>query len=65
MGDTPLTFQDMILTLQHYWADKGCTVMQPYDSEVGAGTFHTATLLRFARPCRLAHLLPAALSSTR
>ena len=38
MGETPLTFQDMILTLEHYWASCGCTVMQPYDSEVGAGT---------------------------
>ena len=59
---TPLTFQDMILTLQSYWAKQGCTIMQPYDSEVGAGTFHPATLLRslgskpwsacYAQPCR-------------
>lgn len=58
----PLTFQDMILTLQSYWAKQGCTIMQPYDSEVGAGTFHPATLLRslgskpwsacYAQPCR-------------
>ena len=62
MSTTPLTFQDMILALEHYWADKGCTVMQPYDSEVGAGTFHTATILRslgpdawrtcYPQPCR-------------
>ena len=62
MSATPLTFQDMILTLEHYWAEKGCTVMQPYDSEVGAGTFHTATILRslgpdawrtcYPQPCR-------------
>lgn len=62
MSKTPLTFQDMILTLQTYWAQHGCTVMQPYDSEVGAGTFHPATLLRslgnkpwatcYAQPCR-------------
>ena len=50
MGDDILTFQDMILRLERYWADKGCTVMQPYDSEVGAGTFHTATLLRSVPP---------------
>ena len=41
-----LTFQDIIMNLQHYWAQQGCVVMQPYDSEVGAGTFHTATTLR-------------------
>ena len=56
------TFQDIILTLQHYWADKGCVILQPYDSEVGAGTFHTATTLRslgpdtwncaYVQPCR-------------
>ena len=46
MGDDILTFQDMILRLERYWADKGCTVMQPYDSEVGAGSNHTATLVR-------------------
>ena len=46
MSEGSMTFQDMIFALQHYWADQGCTVMQPYDSEVGAGTFHTATLLR-------------------
>ena len=38
MSGNSMTFQDMILSLQHYWADRGCTVMQPYDSEVGAGT---------------------------
>ena len=40
------TFQEIILRLQRYWADNGCVVMQPYDNEVGAGTFHTATTLR-------------------
>lgn len=59
---SPMTFQDMILALEHYWAELGCTVMQPYDSEVGAGTFHTATALRslgpgawrtcYPQPCR-------------
>ncbi|WP_315041073.1 glycine--tRNA ligase subunit alpha [Faucicola mancuniensis] len=45
-----LTFQDLILTLQNYWAEKGCVVLQPYDMEVGAGTFHTATFLRALTP---------------
>ena len=39
MNAHALTFQDMILKLEAYWASQGCTVMQPYDSEVGAGTF--------------------------
>ena len=56
------SFQDLILTLQHYWADYGCVVLQPYDMEVGAGTFHPATTLRslgpkpwnaaYVQPCR-------------
>ena len=39
-----LTFQQIILKLQSYWADQGCALLQPYDMEVGAGTSHTATL---------------------
>ena len=46
MGDTPRSFQEIILRLQTYWASKGCAIMQPYDLEVGAGTFHPATTLR-------------------
>ena len=56
------TFQDLILALQTYWADKGCVVLQPIDLEVGAGTFHPATFLRaigperwnsaYVQPCR-------------
>jgi glycyl-tRNA synthetase alpha chain len=46
----PLTFQDMILALSRYWADQGCVVLQPYDTEVGAGTFHPATTLRSLGP---------------
>lgn len=42
---TPLSFQDLILSLQQYWADQGCMIMQPYDIEMGAGTFHSATFL--------------------
>ena len=45
-----LTFQQIILTLQSYWADKGCALLQPYDMEVGAGTSHTATFLRALGP---------------
>jgi glycyl-tRNA synthetase alpha chain len=43
---TPLSFQDMILELQKFWASHGCALLQPYDMPVGAGTFHPATLLR-------------------
>jgi glycyl-tRNA synthetase alpha chain len=45
-----LTFQEILLTLQHYWARNGCALLQPYDIEVGAGTFHTATFLRSLGP---------------
>ena len=45
-----MTFQDLILSLQHYWADQGCILMQPYDMEVGAGTFHPATFLGAVGP---------------
>ena len=60
--DTPLSFQRMILKLHDYWSDQGCVILQPYDMEMGAGTFHTATTLRalgpepwnaaFVQPCR-------------
>ena len=40
------TFQDTILNLQKYWSKQGCVILQPYDMEVGAGTFHPATTLR-------------------
>jgi glycyl-tRNA synthetase alpha chain len=46
----PRTFQDLILALQHYWAERGCVILQPYDMEMGAGTFHTATFLRSIGP---------------
>ena len=45
-----LTFQEIILTLQQYWAQQGCVLLQPYDMEMGAGTFHTATFLRALGP---------------
>ena len=47
-----MTFQQLILTLQNYLAEKGCVVLQPYDMEMGAGTFHTATFLRALGPER-------------
>jgi glycyl-tRNA synthetase alpha chain len=46
----PRTFQDLIFALQRYWADQGCIILQPYDLEMGAGTFHTATFLRAVGP---------------
>jgi len=45
-----MNFQDVILSLQSFWARKGCLIVQPYDQEVGAGTFHHATLLRALGP---------------
>ncbi len=44
------SFQDLILTLHQYWGEKGCVILQPYDMEVGAGTFHPATTLRSVGP---------------
>ena len=44
------SFQGLILTLQRYWADHGCVILQPYDMEMGAGTFHPATTLRALGP---------------
>jgi glycyl-tRNA synthetase alpha chain len=44
------TFQGLILALQQYWSDQGCIILQPYDMEVGAGTFHPATFLRAIGP---------------
>ncbi len=59
---SPLSFQQLILTLHDYWSAKGCVILQPYDLEMGAGTFHPATTLRalgpdpwncaFVQPCR-------------
>jgi glycyl-tRNA synthetase alpha chain len=50
VAQPPRTFQDLLLTLQRYWAEQGCVILQPYDMEVGAGTFHTATFLRAVGP---------------
>lgn len=46
----PATFQDLIFTLQTFWAEQGCAVLQPYDMPMGAGTFHPATFLRAVGP---------------
>ena len=56
------TFQGLIFSLQHYWSEQGCVILQPYDMEMGAGTFHPATFLQsigpepwcaaFIQPCR-------------
>ena len=46
----PVTFQQLILALQHYWAGQGCVVLQPYDMPMGAGTFHSGTFLRSIGP---------------
>ena len=56
-----LTFQQIILSLQQYWADQGCALLQPYDMEVGAGTSHTATFLRAIgpEPWRAAYVQPS------
>ncbi|GAC1332061.1 MAG: glycine--tRNA ligase subunit alpha [Beijerinckiaceae bacterium] len=55
------SFQDLLLTLQRYWAEQGCVILQPYDMEVGAGTFHPATTLRSLgpRPWRAAYVQPS------
>lgn len=55
------TFQEVILTLQQFWGERGCAVLQPYDQEVGAGTFHTATFLRALgpEPWRAAYVQPS------
>ncbi|MEE8236472.1 MAG: glycine--tRNA ligase subunit alpha [Gammaproteobacteria bacterium] len=45
-----MTFQDLILSLQNYWAERGCVILQPYDMPMGAGTFHPATFLRAIGP---------------
>ena len=57
----PLNFQEIILKLQNYWAERGCLLMQPYDIEVGAGTFNPATFLRSLgpEPWRAAYVEPS------
>jgi glycyl-tRNA synthetase alpha chain len=50
MSKDRMTFQEVIITLERFWADRGCLIQQPYDLEVGAGTFNPATLLRVLGP---------------
>jgi len=61
MADAPRSFQEIILRLQSYWAGRGCAILQPYDMEVGAGTFHPATTLRALgpRPWAAAYVQPS------
>src|SRR5246500_5077114 len=61
IGRAPRTFQELIFTLQRYWSDQGCVILEPYDMEVGAGTFHTATFLRSVgpEPWRAAYVQPS------
>ena len=56
-----LNFQDVIARLGHYWAERGCVVLTPYHTEVGAGTFNPATLLRSLgpEPWRTAYVEPS------
>ena len=58
---TPRSFQEIILRLQAYWAGQGCAILQPYDMEVGAGTFHPATTLRSlgTKPWAAAYVQPS------
>ena len=60
MSDKPQTFQELILSLQQYWAQSGCVIVQPLDLEVGAGTFHPSTFLRSIgpEPWRTAYVQP-------
>ena len=56
-----LTFQEIIFKLQKFWSDNGCVILQPYDMEVGAGTFHPATTLRSlgTKPWQAAYVQPS------
>ena len=60
-AEKPRSFQELILRLQGYWAVNGCAILQPYDLEVGAGTFHPATTLRALgpRPWAAAYVQPS------
>ena len=55
------SFQDTILNLQKYWSKQGCVIVQPYDMEVGAGTFHPATTLKSLgpKPWKVAYVQPS------
>jgi glycyl-tRNA synthetase alpha chain len=57
----PRTFQELIFALQTFWSERGCVILQPYDMEMGAGTFHPATFLRAVgpEPWRAAYVQPS------
>ncbi len=59
--DPKNSFQGLILTLQNFWAEQGCVILQPYDMQMGAGTFHTATTLRALgpKPWKAAYVQPS------
>jgi glycyl-tRNA synthetase alpha chain len=59
--DPARSFQGLVLTLQRFWAEQGCVILQPYDMEVGAGTFHPATTLRSLgpKPWKAAYVQPS------
>ena len=59
--DNSLSFQDIIMNLQKFWGRNGCVILQPYDLEVGAGTFHPATTLRSLgpKPWKAAYVQPS------
>jgi len=59
--EKPRSFQDLILTLQHYWSEQGCLILQPFDENVGAGTLHPATVLRSLgpKPWNVAYVQPS------
>ena len=61
MTTKPTCFQDIILTLHAYWCARGCAILQPYDMEMGAGTFHPATTLRALgpKPWKAAYVQPS------
>jgi glycyl-tRNA synthetase alpha chain len=58
---TPINFQDAVFNLQKFWGKYGCVILQPYDMEVGAGTFHPATTLRSLgpKPWKTAYVQPS------
>jgi len=60
-GRAPLNFQELFLSLHRFWAERGCLILQSYDTEVGAGTFHPATFLRVLGPdpWRAAYVQPS------
>ena len=60
-AETPASFQEMLLRLERFWSDQGCVLVQPYSSEVGAGTFNPATFLRVLgpEPWRAAYVEPS------